>query len=113
MKILNKIFFLTLCTPALLWAVATTDNEIKIDQAGDTLTLTIDQIGYGNKLCGTITSNNHGYPRGPGTMTYGPAPGGTENSPFQDMNGNDFGEGFANPLTGNYNGRYSVEGKTF
>ena len=58
MKILNKIFFLTLCTPALLWAVATTDNEIKIDQAGDTLTLTIDQIGYGNKLCGTITSNN-------------------------------------------------------
>ena len=64
-------------------------------------------------LAGTITSNNHGYPRGPGTMTYGPAPGGTENSPFQDMNGNDFGEGFANPLTGNYNGRYSVEGKTF
>ena len=58
MKIINKLLFFTLFTPTLLFAVATTDNEIKIDQAGDTLTLTIDQIGYGNKLCGTITSNN-------------------------------------------------------
>ena len=31
-------------------------NKILLDQAGDTLTLTIDQIGYGNKLCGTISS---------------------------------------------------------
>ena len=38
-------------------------------------------------LAGTTTSNNHGYPKGPGTMTYGPAPGGTENSPFQDLDG--------------------------
>ena len=56
MKIMNKLLFLILCTPTLLWAVGANDNEIKIDQAGDTLTLTIDQIGYGNKLCGTITS---------------------------------------------------------
>ena len=55
MKILNKIFFLTLLTPTILWAVGANDNEIKIDQAGDTLNLTIDQIGYGNKLCGTMT----------------------------------------------------------
>jgi len=62
MKILNKIFLTLLCTPTLLWAAATTDNEIKIDQAGDTLTLTIDQIGYGNKLCGTLSSGVCGNP---------------------------------------------------
>ena len=33
-----------------------TDNEIFLQQSGDTLTLTIDQIGYGNKFCGTISS---------------------------------------------------------
>ena len=33
-----------------------TDNEIFLEQEGDTLTLTIDQIGYGNKFCGTIAS---------------------------------------------------------
>jgi hypothetical protein len=50
-------------------------------------------------LNNNVTSGNSG-------LTYGPAPGGTENSPFQDMNGNDFGAGFANPLTGNYMGQY-------
>ena len=55
-KILNKILFFTLFTPTLLFAEATTDNVIKLDQTGDTLTLTIDQIGYGNKICGTISS---------------------------------------------------------
>lgn len=56
MKIINKLLFFTLLTPTLLFAAATTDNEIKLDQIGDTLTLTIDQIGYGNKICGTISS---------------------------------------------------------
>ena len=56
MKIINKLLFFTLFTPVLLFAAATTDNEIRIDQTGDTLTLTIDQIGYGNKICGTISS---------------------------------------------------------
>ena len=56
MKMLNKFLALVLFTPTLLFAAATTDNEIKIDQTGDTLTLTIDQIGYGNKLCGAISS---------------------------------------------------------
>ena len=51
-------------------------------------------------LAGTTTSGNSG-------LTYGPAPGGTEHSPFQDMNGNEFGNDFVNPLTGNYIGRYS------
>ena len=35
---------------------ATTDNEIFLEQAGDSLTLTIDQIGYGNKFGGTVVS---------------------------------------------------------
>ena len=36
--------------PFLTHAAATDDNEINIDQAGDTLVLYIDQIGYGNKM---------------------------------------------------------------
>ena len=55
MKILNKILLSTLLIPSILFAASSTDNEIKIDQTGDTLTLTIDQIGYGNKLCGSIS----------------------------------------------------------
>ena len=52
----NKFIALAfLLCPTVLFA-ATTDNEILLDQSGDTLTLTIDQIGYGNKLCGTIGS---------------------------------------------------------
>ena len=41
-------------------------------------------------------------------ITVGPSPGPSGNSLFQDMNGSttDFGEGFSNPLTGNYMGRY-------
>ena len=37
-------------------AQGATDNEIFIEQTGDDLTLTIDQVGYGNKLGGTISS---------------------------------------------------------
>ena len=37
-------------------AQSATDNEIYIQQAGDTLTLTIDQVGYGNKFGGTVAS---------------------------------------------------------
>lgn len=33
-----------------------TDNEIFLEQSGDNLALTIDQVGYGNKFCGTIIS---------------------------------------------------------
>ena len=51
MKMLNKFLALVLFTPAILFAEATTDNVIKLDQTGDTLTLTIDQIGYGIKIC--------------------------------------------------------------
>ena len=32
------------------FAQATDDNEINIDQTGDTLTLYVDQYGYGNKI---------------------------------------------------------------
>jgi hypothetical protein len=45
-----------LLLPITGWTVGTTDNEIMLDQAGDTLTLTIDQVGYGNKIGGTVTS---------------------------------------------------------
>ena len=50
MKMLNKFLLFALFTPTLLFAQATTDNEIRIDQTGDTLTLYIDQIGFGNKI---------------------------------------------------------------
>ena len=40
------------CVPTFAWgAVSATDNEIAIQQTGDTFKLTVDQIGYGNKLC--------------------------------------------------------------
>ena len=39
-----------------------------------------------------VTSGNTGQIYQPGTL---------------DMNGNDFGEGFSNPLTGNYDGQYT------
>ena len=46
------------CIPASAWgAVSATDNEIAIQQSGDTFKLTVDQVGYGNKLCGTLSSN--------------------------------------------------------
>ena len=47
-------FALLLC-PVLVFGGAN-DNKILLDQSGDTLKLYVDQIGYGNKLCGTISS---------------------------------------------------------
>jgi len=47
-------FALLLC-PVVVFAGAN-DNKILLDQSGDTLRLYVDQIGYGNKLCGTISS---------------------------------------------------------
>ena len=56
MKMLNRyIAFLFLLCPVVLFA-GTNDNEIKLDQSGDTLKLYVDQIGYGNKICGSISS---------------------------------------------------------
>ena len=43
-------------------------------------------------LNNTVSSGNTGQTYQPGT---------------HDMNGNDFGTGFSNPLTGNYNGQYT------
>jgi len=51
--LISGLFALSLSN--IVWA-ATTDNEIFLEQAGDTLTLTIDQVGYGNKFGGTIVS---------------------------------------------------------
>ena len=50
--------------PTLLFAQATDDNEVWIDQEGDTLTLYIDQIGFGNKIGADDFSNGS-----PGTMS--------------------------------------------
>jgi hypothetical protein len=53
----TKFFALAfLLCPSVLFAASSNDNEILLDQSGDTLTLTIDQIGYGNKLGGTIAN---------------------------------------------------------
>tara|TARA_B100000953_G_C17988462_1_gene411305 strand:- start:1 stop:789 length:789 start_codon:yes stop_codon:yes gene_type:complete len=52
-KILSALCALVLSSVVM---AATTDNEIFLEQVGDTLTLTIDQIGYGNKFGGTIVS---------------------------------------------------------
>jgi hypothetical protein len=49
-------FALLLC-PVLVFGGAN-DNKILLDQSGDTLRLYIDQIGYGNKIGGTITSGD-------------------------------------------------------
>ena len=56
MKMLKRyIAFLLLLCPVVLYA-GTNDNVVKLDQSGDTLKLYIDQIGYGNKICGSISS---------------------------------------------------------
>ena len=49
---MNRIFLglAILFSTSFLHANATDDNEININQEGDTLTLLIDQIGYGNKM---------------------------------------------------------------
>ena len=49
-------FALLLC-PVIVFAGAN-DNKILLDQSGDTLKLYVDQIGYGNKLCGSISSSD-------------------------------------------------------
>jgi hypothetical protein len=56
---MNKILLLlgfVLVTP-YAFAQSATDNEIMLNQSGDTLTLTIDQVGYGNKICGSLNSD--------------------------------------------------------
>jgi len=48
---MNKILSLVLLmSSTFVFAQATDDNEIRIDQEGDTLTLYIDQVGFGNKV---------------------------------------------------------------
>ncbi len=56
MKMLNKFIAFTLLLCPVLIHAGTNDNEILLDQSGDTLNLTIDQVGYGNKLCGSVSS---------------------------------------------------------
>jgi hypothetical protein len=47
---IKKLLGLSLIIPTFVFAQATDDNEINIEQVGDTLTLYIDQYGYGNKI---------------------------------------------------------------
>ena len=58
MKMFKRyIAFVLLLCPVVVFAAAN-DNKILLDQSGDTLKLYIDQIGYGNKLCGTISGGD-------------------------------------------------------
>ena len=50
MKKLISFCLIALMSTNILFAQATDDNEIRIDQEGDTLTLYIDQVGFGNKV---------------------------------------------------------------
>ncbi len=47
-----------LLTMLVMPVLADDDNEIFLQQSGDTLTLTIDQVGYGNKFGGTIVNGS-------------------------------------------------------
>ena len=47
---MKKLSLLLLVASPVVFAQATDDNEIMIEQSGDTLTLYIDQVGYGNKI---------------------------------------------------------------
>jgi len=58
---MNKILsILLLMSTTFVFAAATDDNEIKITQAGDTLKLYVDQIGFGNKIGGDNFSSGSG-----------------------------------------------------
>ena len=54
LKLFLGIFFLGSVMPL----IADDDNEIFLQQSGDNLTLTIDQVGYGNKFGGTIVNGS-------------------------------------------------------
>ena len=56
MKKLISLCVIALLSTNILFAQATDDNEIKIEQEGDTLKLYIDQIGFGNKIGGDDAS---------------------------------------------------------
>ena len=58
MKMLNRYIAFTILLCPVVAQAGANDNAILLDQSGDTLNLTIDQIGYGNKLCGSITSGD-------------------------------------------------------
>ena len=55
-RLINSAIVIAFLFTGALAAADATDNEIFIEQSGDTLTLTIDQEGYGNKFGGTISS---------------------------------------------------------
>ena len=49
---MNKYLMVIASLLVSVMAYGSDDNEINIDQSGDTLTLYIDQVGYGNKVGG-------------------------------------------------------------
>ena len=56
---MNKLLSIALLlSTSFVFAQATDDNEILIEQSGDTLSLYIDQIGFGNKIGGTDFSTS-------------------------------------------------------
>ena len=72
-----------LFSTSFLQAQATDDNEINIDQTGDTLTLLIDQIGYGNKMgLNNFSSSSAAMPITGTTLTFNIDQIGNENLLF-------------------------------
>ena len=57
MKKLISFCLIALMSTNILFAQATDDNEIRIDQEGDTLTLYIDQVGFGNKVANVAAAD--------------------------------------------------------
>jgi hypothetical protein len=56
---MNKLISIALLlSTSFIFAQASDDNEILIEQTGDTLNLFIDQIGFGNKIGGTDFSSS-------------------------------------------------------
>tara|TARA_A100001011_G_scaffold301413_1_gene314932 strand:+ start:826 stop:1566 length:741 start_codon:yes stop_codon:yes gene_type:complete len=55
----NKILFfvMAILLPTSVFGAASTDNEIWIQQSGNTFIATIDQFGYGNKFGGSVVSD--------------------------------------------------------
>ena len=54
---LSVLFITYFAFNATGMAQTSADNEIFLNQSGDTITLNIDQIGYGNKIGGSVVSS--------------------------------------------------------
>ena len=74
---------------SLSYGAASDDNEINIDQSGNTLTLYIDQIGYGNKIgLDNFATNSSATPITGSSLTFNIDQVGNENLLFGTLTSN-------------------------